>query len=144
MATGIPVIIWTCFAFVTLSMRGKTRKTEVNRLRTTVKLVPYRKASGLTEPLVWLMTLLNLAKPGLKSGLLVNDISSVGSLKFINKFLLIPSRDTKVGGFTQNHPFNLLFRTPAIIFETIWTSGPNFVFKGPFAPNTKFQLSHKT
>ena len=81
-------MIWTCLAFVTLSMRGKTRKTEANRLRPTVKLVPYRKASGLTKLLVWLMTSSNFAKPGLSSGSLVSDISSDGSLKFSIEFFI--------------------------------------------------------
>ena len=30
--------------------------------------------------------------------------------------------------------------TPAIIFETIWTPGPNFGSKGPLAPNLKIAI----
>ena len=41
-------------------------------------------------------------------------------------------------------PYNMgvygLAWTPAIIFETIWTLGPNFGSKGPLAPNLKIAI----
>ena len=42
-------------------------------------------------------------------------------------------------------PYNMgvygLAWTPAFIFETIWTPGPNFGSKGPLAPNLKIAIS---
>ena len=40
----------------------------------------------------------------------------------------------------HNMGVNGLAWTPAIIFETIWTPGPNFGSKGPLAPNLKIAI----